>query len=363
MTIGTAEPEKYQAQLNDKIQLTQKDFSIFFDGELDVYPSEPDFFRMRAEFKIWHEGEDSNYIMYEPGEYKSHVNITNFSIGSRRIYELMPTLRQAILASPILRTRLFQIEFLTTTTGEALITLIYHRALNDDWSMEARQLEKDLHCKIIGRSKKQKIVLSDDYVIEQMKLNSGTFSYQQVEASFTQPNASICQAMLNWAVENSKGNGGDLLELYCGNGNFTIPLATNFNKTLATEVSKTSIKSAQFNIELNNQHTIEVVRMSSEEFTQAISKQRAFRRLKHIDLEEYNFSTIFVDPPRAGLDAGTEKLATEFQNIIYISCNPETLNKNLKTLTKTHDVIKTALFDQFPYTSHRECGVILARKS
>ena len=104
-------------------------------------------------------------------------------------------------------------------------------------------------------------------------------------------------------------------------------------------------------------------RLSSEEITQALNKSREFRRLKqqNIELDNFNFSTVFVDPPRAGLDDDTLKLVSRFDNIIYVSCNPSTLAENLELLTKTHGVIRTAMFDQFPYTHHIETGVVLTK--
>ncbi len=51
-----------------------------------------------------------------------------------------------------------------------------------------------------------------------------------------------------------------------------------------------------------------------------------------------------------------------FDAIIYISCNPETLEKNLASLCDTHQIKRFALFDQFPYTHHMECGVFLERR-
>ena len=103
--------------------------------------------------------------------------------------------------------------------------------------------------------------------------------------------------------------------------------------------------------------------MSSEEFVEAKNKVREFQRLKDagITLDSYQFSTIFVDPPRAGLDDTTRKLASEFDQIIYISCNPETLKRDLETLALTHTIQRFAFFDQFAYSEHIECGVILKR--
>lgn len=102
--------------------------------------------------------------------------------------------------------------------------------------------------------------------------------------------------------------------------------------------------------------------MSAEEFTQAMNGVRAFYRLKGIDLNAYECNTIFVDPPRAGLDQATLDMVQAYERILYISCNPETLAENLQQLSQTHRIEKAALFDQFPYTHHIESGVWLIRK-
>ena len=102
--------------------------------------------------------------------------------------------------------------------------------------------------------------------------------------------------------------------------------------------------------------------MSSEEFSQAMNGERKFRRLEDFDLTTYNYDTVLVDPPRAGLDRDSVELVRRFNKIIYISCNPETLKENLALLVETHQIDKFALFDQFPCTDHVETGVILTRK-
>jgi tRNA (uracil-5-)-methyltransferase len=81
-----------------------------------------------------------------------------------------------------------------------------------------------------------------------------------------------------------------------------------------------------------------------------------------IDLKSYDCQTILVDPPRAGMDTLTCDLVANYENIIYISCNPETLERDLDHLTRTHKVKRFAIFDQFPYTHHIESGVFLQRK-
>lgn len=360
--IGVADPTQYDQLFKHKIALTEADFAEFNPPALEAFSSPEKHYRMRAEFKIWHEQGIAYYAMYKPGEYKQAIKINDYSIGSKIIYDLMPPLLSEINLSDTLKRKLFQAEFLTATTGEAIITLIYHRPLDETWQAEAQALGLKLGCQIIGRSRRQKITISEDYITECFTVAGKQFHYQQVETGFTQPNAAVCEKMLNWAVASSQHLGGDLLELYCGNGNFTLPLAENFDRVLATEVAKTSVNSARFNIELNKNKNITVVRMSSEELTQALTGVREFRRLREIDLSGYHFSTVFVDPPRSGLDAETETMIAQFDHILYISCNPETLKRNLSALTKTHSIEKFAFFDQFPYTEHRECGVLLSKK-
>ena len=65
---------------------------------------------------------------------------------------------------------------------------------------------------------------------------------------------------------------------------------------------------------------------------------------------------------RPGCDADTTQLLKEFDRVVYISCNPETLHANLLELGGTHAIRRFAIFDQFPYTEHIECGVYLQRK-
>jgi tRNA (uracil-5-)-methyltransferase len=355
-------PDAYRQQLQEK---TQRIDTLFADSEIptpEVYTSSPTGFRMRAEFKIWHEGDESFYAMYRQGEYKTPYRIDDFPQGHESINRLMPALLTEINACETIRRKLFQVEFLTTLSGEALVTLIYHKKLDDVWQDKAEIIRERLGVSMIGRSRKQKRVLGQDFVTESLQVDGREYRYQQIESSFTQPNAQVCEKMLAWAVANTRQCGGDLVELYCGNGNFTLPLAANFERVMATELAKSSVHSARYNMQLNGVNNIDIARMSSEEFSQALDKVREFRRLKDIDLDSFNFTTIFVDPPRAGLDPHTTAITQRYDTIVYVSCNPETLHRDLKVIAATHQVEAFALFDQFPFTHHIECGAILKRR-
>jgi tRNA (uracil-5-)-methyltransferase len=365
MPLQNFDPAGYPASLAAKRLRVEQVFSQFSAPPPAVFASPTQAYRMRAEFRIWHEGTETFYAMFRPGEPKTPIPISEFPIASTRIQQAMPILMAQINANETLRRKLFQVEFLSTLSGELLITLIYHRALGDDWLTQAQPLEALLGAHIIGRSRKKRLLLSQDYVDEVLPLASGNFHYRQFEQGFTQPNAQVNIAMINWACDMAQQLEGDLLELYCGNGNFTLPLSHQFRQVLATEVAKSSIRAAQHNRSANNIANLEFVRLSAEEAGQALQGVRPFRRLAQlaIPLADYQFSTIFVDPPRAGLDPQTEALVSEFDNIIYISCNPSTLANNLAAITRSHQLQNLALFDQFPYTNHIECGAFLSRRS
>jgi tRNA (uracil-5-)-methyltransferase len=356
-------PSAYQAQLDEKIAILKQDFAEFNLPSISIFRSPEIHYRMRAEFRMWHKGDNISYVMFSQDEYKRPYELESFPVGSKLMNELMAKLLKTLNNQEILRHKLFQTDFLTTLSGQALITLIYHKPLGEEWQAAAQALEDELGVYIIGRSRGQKLILNQAHVIEQLDVNGRRYDYQQIESSFTQPNAKVCEQMLSWAVSHTQELGGDLLELYCGNGNFTLPLAQNFQKVLATEIAKPAVESALFNMQLNKVENIQIARMSSEDFSQAMDGVREFTRLKHVDLSSYNFSTIFVDPPRAGMDPHTTAITQRFENIIYISCNPETLRNNLRSITQTHQITAFAAFDQFPYTYHLECGVILQKKS
>ena len=354
----------YEQQLEHKINREKERFLDLTNMEFDIIKSSDSNFRNRAEFRIWWEKDEfgKEILSYAMNDFKKNVlQIDSCEMVSLHIKEIMPKILKLLMDELVLSYKLFAIEFLGSTTNDLLVTLIYHKKLEESWNKKAKDLEEKLDIKVMGRSRKQKLIISTDTINETLNINNQEFKFAYQEGGFTQPNTNVNVKMIEWVLNNIKTSSKDLCELYCGGGNFTIPLSTKFNKVLATEISKTSIKSALKNCELNNINTISFIRMSAEEFVQGLQEVRAFNRLKDVNLKDYDFDTIFMDPPRSGLDDTTRALAKDFENIIYISCNPETLHRDLKELTNSHKIVKFALFDQFAFTHHIESGVILKK--
>ena len=351
----------YEGQLQAKKEQNEQRFSPFYQGDITVFKSLDEHYRARSEFKIWHDEDELHYAMnhVEKGRV---VFIDECPQVNEHIELLMPKLLQAIKDKEI-GFKLFGADFLSASSGEIVVSLLYHKRLDESWQVLAKEIADDLGIYIIGRSRKQKVIIGQDYVTETLAIGDEKYIFNHIENSFTQPNPRVNEQMIKWAMQKFTTAKGDLLELYCGAGNFTIPFANIFDKVLATEVSKSSINAAKENMKLNDVSNIEFVRMSVEDFVGALDGVREYRRMKDIDMASYNINSIFVDPPRSGMDEDSCLFSARHEHILYISCNPETLVQDLEILTQTHEVVDMALFDQFPYTHHVEMGVKLIKKA
>jgi tRNA (uracil-5-)-methyltransferase len=306
-------------------------------------------YRARSEFGF----KNDAYTKIDDGK-KVFMNTSNIPHSS--IQKVMNELLILINTNEKVKKKLFQVNFRTSGT-KILASLIYHKQLDEEWRAEALNIQKSLsNVSIIGRSKKTKVLIGNEDLEITYKINGSSFKILQNDLVFFQPNIYLYPLMMKFITGHIK-NPKDLLELYCGCGSFTLTLASRFNKIFATENNRHSIKLLKESIELNSMTNIEIARLSDNETASALAKERPFRRLENIELDSYDFSHILVDPPRAGLSDKTINLSRQFENMIYISCNPETFIRDLKKLDK--EIKSIAVFDQFANTKHLEVIAIL----
>lgn len=356
---------KIESNLEAKIKNASELLGL---SEFEVFSLESRGFRARCELGIFHENSKLYLTMRKDKDFIKITHCPNLLPSIQNtLKELIFILSQQEFSD--FAHKLFALEILSTQNQETLITLIYHKSLTKDWEKMALKLKNTLEASlpltfhIIGRSKGIKLAVKQDFIIEKLNILNKTYFYRYDEGAFTQPNPKINEKMIEWVLHNTKESKGDLLEMYCGCGNFTLPLSQKFSKVLATEISKTSIKAAKFATQTNQISNIYFVRLSGLECIEAINKTREFKRLREIDLEDFNFQSVLVDPPRAGLGENVCKFLSQFNQIIYISCNIASLKEDLEILQKTHKIQKFAFFDQFPNTHHIESGVILNKIS
>ena len=128
-------PDQYDEQLSAKRARVLTLFPQII-LPLQAYPSSVSGYRMRAEFRVWHLGGSWDYVMFDP-QSRQRIVITDCQMVTDAIRQLMMPLRDLLLADTELSRRLFAVDFLASTTGEVLVTLIYHRPLDESWDSSA----------------------------------------------------------------------------------------------------------------------------------------------------------------------------------------------------------------------------------
>jgi len=333
----------------NKLSKFCNELSNHTDIKPEIYLSPATGYRARAEF-----GFSKNYFTMVSHKHKIYMDQS--SIPHPSIQQLMPNLLSKINKSEIIKKKLFQVNFRTSGT-KVLATLIYHKPLEEEWIQAAKNIQDSLlNISIIGRSKKQKVIIGEEDLELLCNYANSSFKILQNDSVFFQPNFYLYSLMISFITKQLE-DPRDLLELYCGCGGFTLPLASKFNKVFATENNRHSIRLLKESIKLNNLSNIQTARLSDDETASALANERPFRRLENIDMQSYEFSHILVDPPRAGLSTETIKLSKQFKNMIYISCNPETFLRDMVKVNRKIESI--GIFDQFANTQHLEVVALL----
>lgn len=352
----------YEEQVEFKKGFIRREFEPFYSGEFEFFASQRAGYRTRAEFGIWREGEELSYTMH--GAKAKRVFIDECPKVASPIANLMPRLLRALAKNQILKEKLFGAEFISCASG-ILATLLYHKRLGEAEQGEIENLAREFagyRVTIAARAKGQKLLSGELNLQDRLNIGDKIYKFTFGDGAFIQPNTAVNEKMIAWA-KGCVERGTDLLELYCGHGNFTVAMAEKFKRVLATEISKSSIANALKNCELNGVNNIKFLRMSAEELISAFGREREFNRLRELDIFSYDFSHVLVDPPRAGLDASVINFIKNYENIVYISCSPQSLKRDMAQLDTTHEAVKFAVFDQFANTAHIECGVLLRSKN
>jgi 23S rRNA (uracil1939-C5)-methyltransferase len=183
-----------------------------------------------------------------------------------------------------------------------------------------------------------------------MKLGNRALEFISPPGGFMQSNMYINRIMAGHLMDLA-GDSKRILELYSGAGNFTLPLSLNARQVSAIERNKGLNDMGRLNAKKNKVTNIRFLRMESKKAVHSVCD------------EKIHYDTIVLDPPRTGAAEISGSLPkTDASRIIYISCNPSTLSRDLATLRKGGFTIKnTRFFDMFPQTYHIESITCLER--
>ena len=163
--------------------------------------------------------------------------------------------------------------------------------------------------------------------------------------SFFQINTNMIANLYN-SIKNFITPSSSLLDLYCGTGTIGIYLNEYFEHILGIDIVKENIENAFLNKEINKIDNI------------------SFQHKDASSIENTYFDVVIVDPPRAGLGEKTKEhlLNINSKIIIYVSCNPNTLKKDIEKLKEKYQLVEIIPINMFPKTEHIECVSLLIHK-
>jgi len=204
---------------------------------------------------------------------------------------------------------------------------------------------KEIATSIYLKTKKEYILIyGNEYITHSLD----NYNFLVSPESFFQINENICTKLYS-KIKEYAGENKHILDLYCGTGSIGIFVSEN-NNVLGIEINESAIKDAIKNKELNDLKKIDFICGESG------------NTLNNI---KFNPDVIIVDPPRSGLSKETIKNIFKFNadTLIYVSCDPMTLVRDLNLLDNEYNIIELTPFDMFPNTKHIESLVLLKKKS
>ena len=195
------------------------------------------------------------------------------------------------------------------------------------------------------------IYINDNLVYgkENIIANLDDFQFYVSKDSFFQVNMDVALKLYNKVLEYlDKALGKRVLDLYCGTGTISLFLSKYFDEVTGIEINEEAVKCAFLNKKLNN---VSNVRFICGDVSKEIHNLKA--------------DNIVVDPPRSGLtiEGINDILKINPDRVVYVSCDPMTLARDLKLLKEKYIVQEVTLFDMFPWTYHVESVCLLLRKN
>ncbi len=350
---------EFAEQGRQKIQILRETLSrlggVAWSGEIRAHSAEPYGYRNRAQWAY----RDAlprafGYFLPESAHIVPIDQCPVLSPGLTKTFGQLQELARANSLPP----GILEIEaFMDSDDAKLALNVAFERFskpakdLINDFKSALPQLESLL---LLDQSKNRFELSGPGYLTHQ----AGGFAFRVSHLSFFQVNRFLIEELLSCVLDGVKG--GYALDLFAGVGFFTLPLARLFTRVVSVDANLSATRDFRVNAELAG---VQVV--SHNEHTEEFLKK---------DQERPDF--VLLDPPRAGLGAEVAARLANLgaQEIMYLSCDPSTLARDLAVLTASekrpatevapahrYEITQIELFDLFPQTFHIETLVKLRR--
>ena len=249
------------------------------------------------------------------------------------------------------------------TTGEIMVVLVLASPIlpsKNNFVKAILKLNPEISTIVLNiNDKKTSMVLGDS---ERVLYGKGYIydylcgkKFKISSKSFYQVNPVTTEFLYNKAIELAQLNKDEcVIDAYCGIGTIGIIASDHAKKVIGVESNKDAVRDAITNAKLNKVKNIQFYNQDAGIF------------MKQLAVQKESIDVVLMDPPRAGSDKNfLDAVITLMpKKVVYISCNPETLARDLEYLTKNGYKAKEAWpYDMFPFTGHVETCVLLTKSS
>lgn len=360
----------YKAQLEWKRQLIQDAMQRIGGLDVPVLPTRgmdnPYFYRNKSQLPVGRQGDQAALGFFIKGSHEivdlaecqiQHPLITKLALAVKEAvidlkiepYEWAGqsgTLRHVVIRASFAENKLMLI--LVTRTNE----LPRQEELVSRLTAEVPELVSIVHnvnhqaaSIVLGR--KTAVIWGESYLTETI----GQLKYAISPQSFFQINSIQTKVLYDLVQRKMALTGTEtILDLYCGAGTIGLYLAQNARKVIGVEAVAAAVRDARRNAELNGIDNARFIHGRAEEEVPKL-------------ISRYQVDAVVVDPPRQGCDGAVLQtlLAARIPKIVYVSCNPATLARDLAVLSQGGYMVgKIQPLDMFPWTSHVECTVLMS---
>ncbi|MEG1150043.1 MAG: class I SAM-dependent RNA methyltransferase, partial [Bacilli bacterium] len=254
-------------------------------------------------------------------------------------------INECLIASKAINECISKLKLLNIINGSVTLRSNYNNELliviesNDELKFDINEFLKGL--KVVGIVKNNETIYGENFLYEMINNYIFKISYN----SFFQVNSSMASNLFK-IISDSITPDATVLDLYCGVGSLSIVEAKKAFEVIGIEIVPNAVINAIENARINKCNNVSFLLNDVENAIGKISKK--------IDV-------VVVDPPRKGLDTTTLNtlLKEKPSKIIYVSCDPLTLGRDLDKLLDIYNIEKYYILDMFSYTYHVECVCVL----
>ncbi len=309
----------YKKQLEykeEKVKNIIKKFSGLDNVVIDIIPSKKtNYYRNKITLKV------HNKVGYFKNKTNEFLAIENCALADKRINDIIVILNTLNLEN---------VKEITIKAFDNVMIII-------DGVLDIEKLKK--YAASIYMDKR--LVYGSKYI----KATINGLKFNISKDSFFQVNTDMIEVLYNEAIKLTSKK-GQALDLFCGTGTISLILSKYFDKVIGIEINKEAIDCANENKILNKIDNVDFICGDANEVCKNLKDK---------------MNTVIVDPPRAGLSKNgiNNILRINPEEIIYVSCNPLTLVRDLNILKENYTVEKIIPVDLFPNTYHVECITLL----